>query len=163
MRGLRIHNKDLRAKITYATDAAELIKSGYKVGMSGSPVGVSEAGSAGACRAHPAAAQQGGKFRIVVMTGASTSSELDGALSMVDGIELRMPYNSGPDRAREKSISEDGIFRLPPRVGGPVCPVRIFRRPRHGDHRGDRHYRGRQAHPSTSVGNNQVFIDCARR
>ena len=44
---------------------------------------------------------KGGKFRIVVMTGASTSSELDGVLAMVDGIELRMPYNSDPI-AREK-------------------------------------------------------------
>ena len=35
MRGLRIHNKELREKITYATHAAELMKSGYKVGMSG--------------------------------------------------------------------------------------------------------------------------------
>jgi succinyl-CoA:acetate CoA-transferase len=35
MRGLRVRNKELRARITYATDAAELIKSGYKVGMSG--------------------------------------------------------------------------------------------------------------------------------
>ena len=35
MRGQRVKNKALREKITYATDAAELIKNGYKVGMSG--------------------------------------------------------------------------------------------------------------------------------
>lgn len=35
-------------------------------------------------------------FRIGVWTGASTAPELDGALAMVDGIELRLPYQSDP-------------------------------------------------------------------
>ena len=34
MRGIRVHNRELKSRITYATDAAELIKSGYRVGMS---------------------------------------------------------------------------------------------------------------------------------
>jgi succinyl-CoA:acetate CoA-transferase len=102
MRGIRVHNKELKSRITYATDAAELIKSGYKVGMSGFtgsgyPKLVPQALAEHILREH----SKGGKFRISVMTGASTSSELDGALAMVDGIELRMPYNSDPI-AREK-------------------------------------------------------------
>ena len=39
---------------------------------------------------------RGEKFRVSVWTGASTAPELDGALAMVDGVELRLPYQSDP-------------------------------------------------------------------
>jgi succinyl-CoA:acetate CoA-transferase len=38
----------------------------------------------------------GQNFRIGVWTGASTAPELDGALAMVGGIDLRLPYQSDP-------------------------------------------------------------------
>ena len=38
----------------------------------------------------------GQKFRIGVWTGASTAPELDGALAKVDGVEMRLPYQSDP-------------------------------------------------------------------
>ena len=38
-------------------------------------------------------------FKIGVWTGASTAPELDGALANVDGIELRLPYQSDPPAA----------------------------------------------------------------
>jgi succinyl-CoA:acetate CoA-transferase len=38
----------------------------------------------------------GKKFKIGVWTGASTAPELDGALAMVDGVEMRLPYQSDP-------------------------------------------------------------------
>ena len=43
----------------------------------------------------------GDRFKINVWTGASTAPELDGALAAVDGIELRLPYQSDPV-SREK-------------------------------------------------------------
>jgi succinyl-CoA:acetate CoA-transferase len=43
----------------------------------------------------------GRPFSLRVWTGASTGPELDGALAKVDGIELRLPYNSDPT-ARER-------------------------------------------------------------
>ena len=163
MRGLRIHNRDLREKITYATDAAELIKSGYKVGMSGFtgsgyPKLVPQALAEHILREH----SKGGKFRIVVMTGASTSSELDGALSMVDGIELRMPYNSDPIAREKINFGKMEYFDF--HLGSVAQYVRcgFF---------GDLDTaiieltgitEDGKLIPSTSVGNNQVFIDCAR-
>ena len=36
------------------------------------------------------------RFAVSVWTGASTAPELDGALAAVDGIDLRMPYQSDP-------------------------------------------------------------------
>jgi succinyl-CoA:acetate CoA-transferase len=40
--------------------------------------------------------ERGEPFRIGVWTGASTAPELDGALAKVDGIEMRLPYQSDP-------------------------------------------------------------------
>jgi succinyl-CoA:acetate CoA-transferase len=42
------------------------------------------------------AAQEGEHFAVGVWTGASTAPELDGALARVDGVDLRMPYQSDP-------------------------------------------------------------------
>jgi succinyl-CoA:acetate CoA-transferase len=163
MRGVRIRNKALKEKITYATDAAELIKNGYKVGMSGFtgsgyPKLVPQALAEHILREH----SKGGKFRIVVMTGASTSSELDGALAMVDGIELRMPYNSDPI-AREKinfgkmeyfdfhlgtvaQYVKSGFFG-----DIDIAVIEVTGITEDG-----------KLIPATSVGNNQAFIDVAR-
>ena len=163
MRGQRVRNKALREKITFATDAAELIRNGYKVGMSGFtgsgyPKLVPQALAEHILREH----SKGGKFRISVMTGASTSSELDGALAMVDGIELRMPYNSDPI-AREK-INYGKMEYFDFHLGSVAQYVRcgFF---------GDIDLaiievagitEDGKLIPSTSVGNNQAFIDAAR-
>ena len=163
MRGTRVHNKDLKNRITYATDAAELIKSGYKVGMSGFtgsgyPKLVPQALAEHILREH----SKGGKFRIVVMTGASTSSELDGALAMVDGIELRMPYNSDPIAREKINFGKMEYFDF--HLGAVAQYVRcgFF---------GDLDTaiievtgitEDGKLIPATSVGNNQVFIDSAR-
>jgi succinyl-CoA:acetate CoA-transferase len=163
MRGQRVKNKALREKITYATDAAELIKNGYRVGMSGFtgsgyPKLIPQALAEHILREH----SKGGKFRISVMTGASTSSELDGVLAMVDGIELRMPYNSDPI-AREKinyGKMEYFDFHLGAVAQYVQCGffgdidlaiIEVSGITEDG-----------KLIPSTSVGNNQVFIDAAR-
>ncbi len=49
----------------------------------------------------------GAPFRISVLTGASTAPELDGALAKVDGIALRLPYQSDPDA--RKRINEGAL------------------------------------------------------
>ncbi len=163
MRGHRVRNKSLREKITYATDAAERIRNGYKVGMSGFtgsgyPKLVPQALAEHILREH----SKGGKFRISVMTGASTSSELDGALAMVDGIELRMPYNSDPI-AREK-INYGKMEYFDFHLGSVAQYVKCgffgeldLAIVEVAGITGD----GKLI-PSTSVGNNQAFIDAAR-
>jgi succinyl-CoA:acetate CoA-transferase len=93
----RIRLKALHDKIMTAQEAAALIKSGMNVGMSGFT-------GAGYPKEVPIALAkrimdehiQGNNFRIKVWTGASTAPELDGALAMVDGLELRLPYQSDP-------------------------------------------------------------------
>ncbi|WP_411194476.1 MULTISPECIES: acetyl-CoA hydrolase/transferase family protein [Rhodopseudomonas] len=80
-----------------AAEAAALIPSGANVGMSGFtgsgyPKRLPQA-LAERINAHHA---RGEKFKVGVWTGASTAPELDGALAKVDGIEMRLPYQSDP-------------------------------------------------------------------
>ena len=159
----RIRNARLRGLICSAQEAAARIKSGYRVGMSGFtgsgyPKLVPQALAEHILLEHGA----GRRFKISVMTGASTSSELDGALAKVDGIELRMPYNSDPT-AREK-INTGKMEYFDFHLGSvaqyvksgffgdiDVAIVEVTGITEDG-----------RLIPSTSVGNNQVFIDAAR-
>lgn len=93
----RIQRAAARSKIMSAEDAARLIPHGANVGMSGFtgagyPKAVPQALAARITEANA----RGEKFRIGVWTGASTAPELDGALATVDGIEMRLPYQSDP-------------------------------------------------------------------
>ena len=97
MSGSRVLCAALKSKIMTAAEAAALIPAGANVGMSGFT-------GSGYPKAVPAALAQrieslhaaGNKFKISVWTGASTAPELDGALASVDGIEMRLPYQSDP-------------------------------------------------------------------
>ena len=93
----RIHHEGLRKRLMSAEAAAELIPPGAHVGMSGFtgagyPKAVPQALAARIARLNA----QGQGFRIGLWTGASTAPELDGALAKVNGVELRMPYQSDP-------------------------------------------------------------------
>jgi succinyl-CoA:acetate CoA-transferase len=93
----RIAHDQLRARVMSAEAAAEHIRPGDNVGMSGfTGAGYPKAvPQALAARIHEHRAR-GEDFRIGVWTGASTAPELDGALAEADGIELRLPYQSDP-------------------------------------------------------------------
>lgn len=98
----RIYDKALRSKVMSDQEAAALIPSGATVGMSGFtgsgyPKDVPVALAQRIMDYH----QRGQQFKIEVWTGASTAPELDGALAMADGVELRLPYQSDPT-SREK-------------------------------------------------------------
>ncbi len=93
----RVLNPALRSKIMSADEAAALIVSGNNVGMSGfTGAGYPKTVPGALARRIVAANERGEKFRIGVWTGASTAPELDGALATVDGIEMRLPYQSDP-------------------------------------------------------------------
>jgi succinyl-CoA:acetate CoA-transferase len=91
----RIMSPALRSRIMSADEAAALVPNGANVGMSGFT-------GAGYPKAVPLALARrieqshGQPFRIGVWTGASTAPELDGALAKVNGIEMRLPYQSDP-------------------------------------------------------------------
>lgn len=93
----RIRHPILQQRTMSADEAAALIPAGANVGMSGftgsgSPKAVPQA----LARRIESLNAQGKGFKIGLWTGASTGPELDGALAKVDGIEMRMPYQSDP-------------------------------------------------------------------
>jgi succinyl-CoA:acetate CoA-transferase len=93
----RIRDSRMLERLMSAEQAAALIRPGMTVAMSGFtgagyPKAVPQALAARMEAEHDA----GRPFRIKVLTGASTAPELDGALAKVDGMELRLPYQSDP-------------------------------------------------------------------
>jgi succinyl-CoA:acetate CoA-transferase len=93
----RILCPTLRGRVMPADQAAALIRHGDNIGMSGfTGAGYPKALPAALARRIQAAHQAGEAFKVGVWTGASTAPELDGALALVDGIELRLPYQSDP-------------------------------------------------------------------
>src|SRR3954468_19188082 len=98
----RIKHAGLARKVVPADAAAAMIKPGATVGMSGfTGAGYPKEVPAALAKRITDANNSGDRFRINVWTGASTAPELDGALAAVDGIELRLPYQSDPV-SREK-------------------------------------------------------------
>ncbi len=158
----RIAHPGLRAKEMSAEDAAALIRPGHNVGMSGftgaaypKAVPVALAKQIGA--AHAA----GQDFRIGVWTGASTAPELDGELALVDGVDLRMPYQSDPEtrkRINEGSMNYCDIHlsHVAPTVWQgffgrlDTAVVEVAGIDEHGD-----------LIPASSVGNNKTWLDIA--
>jgi len=93
----RIQHAGLRRKVVPAEAAAAMIGPGATVGMSGfTGAGYPKQVPLALARRITEANASGARFRVNVWTGASTAPELDGALAAVDGIELRLPYQSDP-------------------------------------------------------------------
>jgi succinyl-CoA:acetate CoA-transferase len=93
----RITCPSLAAKVTSAEAAAELVRPGDSVGMSGfTGAGHPKAVPAALARRIEAAHARGEEFRIGLWTGASTAPEVDGLLASVHGLDRRLPYNSDP-------------------------------------------------------------------
>ena len=93
----RIQHPGLRAKLMSAEAAAALIQPGWNVGMSGfTGAGYPKAIPLALAQHIEAAHAAGQPFRIGLWTGASTAPELDGALAKVEGIDMRLPYQSDP-------------------------------------------------------------------
>ncbi|MGA7810224.1 acetyl-CoA hydrolase/transferase family protein [Bradyrhizobium sp.] len=93
----RVMSSTLRSRIMSAEEAAALVPHGANVGMSGfTGSGYPKALPQALARRIEQAHVCGEPLRIGVWTGASTAPELDGALAQVNGIELRLPYQSDP-------------------------------------------------------------------
>jgi succinyl-CoA:acetate CoA-transferase len=84
-------------KIMSAQEAAAFIPAGSNVGMSGfTGAGYPKAVPGALVDRMSEAKARGERFAVSVWTGASTAPELDGALAAVEGVDLRMPYQSDP-------------------------------------------------------------------
>ena len=90
-----------------AQEAAEMIKNGDTLGMSGftapgAPKFISEKLAEKAEKEHA----EGRPFKVNIFTGASTSDHLDGVLARANAINMRAPYQNVPD-LRKRINSHD--------------------------------------------------------
>jgi succinyl-CoA:acetate CoA-transferase len=159
-----IRHRGLADKVMSAEEAAALIEPGSNVGMSGfTGAGYPKAVPTALARRITEASARGERFKVGVWTGASTAPELDGALASVDGIDLRMPYQSDPvSRAKINAWRMDYLDVHLSHVAQMVWQgyfghlgialVEVAGITDDGD-----------LIPSSSVGNNKTWIDQAER
>ncbi|MGZ4832742.1 MAG: acetyl-CoA hydrolase/transferase family protein [Terriglobales bacterium] len=103
----RILNSSLAQRVMSAEEAAVLIHSGTRIGMSGfTGSGYPKAVPLALARRISDANLRGDKFQVSIFTGASTGPELDGALAMAGGIQLRLPYQSDPETRKRINAGE---------------------------------------------------------
>ncbi|WP_251421624.1 acetyl-CoA hydrolase/transferase family protein [Veillonella agrestimuris] len=89
----RVKGAALQGKIVSADEAAKLINPNDKVGISG----FTPSGYAKAVPLALAKRMETEPFKIDLWTGASVGDEADGALTRVDGINRRFPYQTNTD------------------------------------------------------------------
>lgn len=106
----RILNSTLAKLVMSAEEAAALIQPGSILGMSGfTGSGYPKAVPTALAERITAAHERGQGFKVSVFTGASTGPELDGALALVDGVNLRLPYN-GDGEMRKRINNGDANY-----------------------------------------------------
>lgn len=93
----RVQHDGLRQKIMSADQAAEHIKHGMKVGISGfTGAGYPKSVPSALAKRMEEAHARGEEFTIGMLTGASTADECDGVLARANGISFRTPFQSDP-------------------------------------------------------------------
>ena len=143
-------------------EAAALIQPGSQIGMSGfTGSGYPKAVPIALAKRAVAAHERGEKFKVNVFTGASTGPELDGTLADAGAVGLRLPYQS--DSSTRKHINTGDIEYID------IHLSQVAQLVEYG-------FLGKldfalievtalledgRAIPSTSVGNNQTWINCA--
>lgn len=158
----RIANAGLRARITSAEDAAEMIAPGSAVGMSGfTGAGYPKAVPLALAERIESAHAAGNPFSIKVWTGASTGPELDGALARARGIEFRLPYNSDPVARELINRGEMEYFDIHLSEVAPMACEGFFGRLDTALIEVTAIREDGALVPSTSVGNNQTWLDLA--
>jgi succinyl-CoA:acetate CoA-transferase len=143
-------------------EAAALIQPGSQIGMSGfTGSGYPKAVPMALAKRAAAAHERGEKFKVNVFTGASTGPELDGKLADANAVGLRLPYQS--DSSTRKHINTGDIQYIDIHLSQvaqlveygflgklDVALIEVTAILEDG-----------RVIPSTSVGNNQTWINCA--
>jgi succinyl-CoA:acetate CoA-transferase len=160
----RVFDPKLERKIMTAETAASLIHSGDQIGMSGfTGSGYPKSVPLQLAKRIADAHFRGEKFQVSVFTGASTGPELDGALAMAGGIQLRLPYQSDPETRKRINAGEMDYMDIHLSHVAQfveygflgkldVALVEVTAILEDG-----------RVIPSSSIGNNKTWIDCAER
>jgi succinyl-CoA:acetate CoA-transferase len=158
----RIRNKKFLKKVVSADDAAALIKNGDQIGFSGfTGSGYPKAVPGALAKRIEEAKAKGDELRVGVYTGASTAPECDGVLAATGGMSFRMPYQSDPDMRKAINSGVTDYCDIHLSHSGPLVRqgflgrmdlalVEVTAITEEGD-----------LIPSTSIGNNNVWLDVA--
>ena len=93
----RIRHPGLRNKIMSAEQAAEIIRDGMTLGITGfTGAGYPKALPAAIAAKAKAAHAEGKPFAVNMITGASTAPECDGILAEAEAVSFRYPFQSDP-------------------------------------------------------------------
>jgi len=145
-----------------AAEAAALIEPGTTVGMSGfTAAGYPKVVPVALAERIEAAHGTGFPFSIKVWTGASTGPELDGALAKARGIEFRLPYNSDPTARELINSGRMDYFDIHLSEVAPMALQGFFGPMQTALIEVTAINEDGTLVPSTSVGNNQTWLDLA--
>lgn len=161
---LRVLNPDLERKIMSAEEAAASIRSGDQVGMSGfTGSGYPKAVPMQLAHRIAEATFRGQKFQVSVFTGASTGPELDGALAMAGGIHLRLPYQSDPETRKRINAGEMEYMDIHLSHVAQFVEYGFLGKMDVALIEVTAILEDGRIVPSSSIGNNKTWIDCADR
>jgi len=160
----RVLNSVLAQRVMSGEEAAALIQPGAQIGMSGfTGSGYPKAVPMALARRITDAHLRGQKFKVNVFTGASTGPELDGALAMVGGMQLRLPYQSDPITRRLINAGEMQYTDLHLSQVGQIVEYGFLGKLDLALIEVTAVLEDGRVIPSTSVGNNLAWIECAEK
>ena len=147
-----------------AAEAAALIRSGDQIGMSGfTGSGYPKAVPIELAHRIADAHFRGQKFQVSVFTGASTGPELDGALAMAGGIHLRLPYQSDPETRKRINAGEMDYMDIHLSHVAQFVEYGFLGKMDVALIEVTAILEDGRVVPSSSIGNNKTWIDCAER
>lgn len=158
----RVLNAALAQRVMSGEEAAALIQPGWQIGMSGfTGSGYPKAVPMALARRITDAHLRGQKFKVSIFTGASTGPELDGALAMVGGMQLRLPYQSDPITRKQINAGEMQYTDLHLSHVAQLVEYGFLGKLDLAVIEVTAILEDGRVVPSTSVGNNQTWIECA--
>jgi succinyl-CoA:acetate CoA-transferase len=158
----RVWNAELAKKITSVEEATNFIKPGYQVGVSGfTGSGYPKLIPVELARRITEAHARGEKFQVGVFTGASTGPELDGALAQAGGMSLRLPYQSDADVRKRINSGETEYLDIHLSHVAQLVEYGFLGKLNVAVVEVTAILEDGRLIPSTSVGNNQTWLDQA--
>jgi succinyl-CoA:acetate CoA-transferase len=157
-------NSQLAQKIMSVEEATNFIKPGDQVGVSGfTGSGYPKVVPVELARRMSAANAHGENFQVSVFTGASTGPELDGVLARSGGMRLRLPYQSDPDVRKHINSGETEYLDIHLSHVAQLVEYGFLGKLDIAVVEVTAILEDGRLIPSTSVGNNQTWLDQAER
>ncbi len=160
----RVLNAALRQRIMSADEAAALINNGDVVGMSGfTGAGYPKELPSALARRAKRLQEKGETLRVSVLTGASTGPELDGELGTANAVSFRSPYQSDPELRKRINNGEANYNDMHLSHLGQQVEYGFYGKMNVAVIEVTAVYEDGRAIPSTAVGNNNTWIECAEK